>query len=118
MVEAWVKPQQRQEVDDDECEAREGDGVWRHGHGEALDDHICVKGLQDVLGHQTAVDGRVLVLLQPGQLLLPDIHGCVGVEGVFGAVVGKYREKTVRDGISEWDGSARFWCGKVQRSNV
>lgn len=56
LVEGRVVPQQRAEVDDDEHEAREGDQVGRHPHGEALDDHIRVEGLEDVPRHERVVD--------------------------------------------------------------
>lgn len=50
LVEAWIVPQQRQEVDDDKREAGESDGIGRHRHGKTLDDHIGIEGLQDVFG--------------------------------------------------------------------
>jgi hypothetical protein len=46
----------------------------RHGHREALDDHMGVEGLEDISRDETVVDAGVLVLLQLGQLALPDVH--------------------------------------------
>lgn len=101
LVEGRIVPQQGEEVGDDEHEPRERDQVRRHRYGEALDDHIGVERLQDVLGEQrvvdlggrkhrqpcidtgrrqistpkeVATDTRVLVLLQVRQKLLPDVY--------------------------------------------
>lgn len=74
-------PQQGREVGDDEGEAGQGDGVGRHAHGEALDDEVRVEGLEDVLAGQRAVDRRVLVLLERGELPLADVDHRCGASG-------------------------------------
>lgn len=55
LVEGWVVPEECPEVGDHKHEAGEGDQVGCHGHGEALDDHIGVEWLEDVLAGQAAV---------------------------------------------------------------
>jgi hypothetical protein len=62
------------EVDDNEAEAAERDGVWRHGHGEAFDHDVGVEGLQNVLGRQGLVDACIFVLVELLQAARPDIH--------------------------------------------
>lgn len=74
LVEGGVVPQQGEEVDDDEHEAREGDEVGRHAHRKALDDHICVKGLEDVFRGEGPIDARVLVFAERGEIPLTDVH--------------------------------------------
>ena len=69
----------------------------RHPHGEALDHHMGVEGLQHISRHQTVVYALIFVLLQLRELVLSYIHhvsgascldvcrGCGG-EGVKGDV--------------------------------
>ena len=48
----------------------------RHGHGETFYHEVGVERLQNVLGHEGIVDSRVFVLVQLGQIALPDVdHG-------------------------------------------
>jgi hypothetical protein len=51
----------------------------RHRHREALDNDIGIEGLEDVLGHQRLVDAGILVLVQLGQVALPNVHHLAGV---------------------------------------
>lgn len=74
LVQGGVVPEEGEEVEDDEHEAAQGDQVRGHGHGEALDDHIGVEGLQDVLGRERVIDARVLVLFEVGQILFPHVN--------------------------------------------
>ena len=62
------------EVDDNEAEAAECDGIWSHGHGEAFNHDVRVEGLQDVLGRQGLVDAGIFVLVELLQVARPDIH--------------------------------------------
>jgi hypothetical protein len=57
----------------------------RHRHRETFYDDICVKGLQDVLGHERVVDSGVLILVQFGQIALPDVDhgGCISPRIVY-----------------------------------
>lgn len=73
LIKRWVVPEQREEVGNDKHETRQSDQVGRHAHWEALDDYVGVERLEDVLGHQRVIDGRVLVLLQVGQELFPHV---------------------------------------------
>ena len=61
LVEGRVVPEEGEEVDDDEAEAGEGDGIGRHGEGEAADYYIVVEGLEDVPGDEGVVDAGVFV---------------------------------------------------------
>jgi hypothetical protein len=46
----------------------------RHPHWKAVDYHIVVEGLENILREQAVIDARVLVLLELGQLILSDVH--------------------------------------------
>lgn len=46
----------------------------RHAHREAFDDNMCIERLQYIFRNQTLVHSRVFVLLQLGQLVLPNVH--------------------------------------------
>lgn len=72
-IQARVIPQEGQEVGDDKGEAGEGDEVRGHPYREALDDDVGVEGLEDVFGEQGAVDARVLVVFERGELALADV---------------------------------------------
>lgn len=50
LVQSGSIPQQSQEVCDNETKARQSDQVWCHAHGKALDDEICIEGLQHIFG--------------------------------------------------------------------
>ena len=50
MIKSGVVPQQGEDVDENEAESREGDGVRRHGEREAFDGDISVEWLEDVFG--------------------------------------------------------------------
>ena len=63
-----------QKVDNDKAEAAEGDGIGRHRHREAFDDHVRVEWLQDVLGREGLVDACIFILVQLLQVSRPDIH--------------------------------------------
>lgn len=73
LVERRVVPEQGEEVGDDEHEARQGDQVWGHPHGEALDDDMGVEGFEDILGCQRMVDAAVFVVPEVWQELLPHV---------------------------------------------
>jgi hypothetical protein len=45
----------------------------RHRHGETFYHDICVKWLENVFGHERVVDSGIFVLVQLGQIPLPDI---------------------------------------------
>lgn len=49
----------------------------RHPHGEAIDDKVVVKRLQNVLGDITVINARVLVLFQLRQPFLADVDHVV-----------------------------------------
>jgi hypothetical protein len=51
----------------------------RHRHGETFYHDICVKWLENVFGHERVVDSGIFVLVQLGQIPLPDIDhdGCI-----------------------------------------
>jgi hypothetical protein len=83
LIQTRVVPQQCQEVGHDEHEARQRDQIGRHAHREALDDHIRVEGLEDVLGGERPVHGRVLVLLEARQLFLSHVHHLGGASFRF-----------------------------------
>lgn len=74
LVQSGSIPQQSQEVCDNETKARQSDQVWGHAHGEALDDEVCIEGLQNIFGEQGMVNAGVLVLAERGKLLLPDVN--------------------------------------------
>lgn len=86
LVERRIVPEQGQQVGDDKGEARQGDEVWRHALGEALDDDIVVEGLEDVLGRQRVVDAGIPVLLEVWQLFLPYVDHDGGVCGFVGMI--------------------------------
>lgn len=48
----------------------------RHRQRETFYHEICVERLQDVLGHERVVDAGVFVLMQLGQIALPDVNHC------------------------------------------
>ena len=56
-------------------------GDLRHGHGEAFDGDMSVEGLEDVARHQRVIYPRVFVLVELGQIALPDIHHIGGGVG-------------------------------------
>ena len=64
LVERRVVPKERQEIQDDEAEAGERDGVGRHGHGEAFYGDVVVEGLEDVFRDEGVVDAGVFVLFE------------------------------------------------------
>lgn len=49
----------------------------RHGHREAFDGHIVIKGLQNIFREQRVVHSSIFILLQPRELARPYIdHLC------------------------------------------
>lgn len=74
LIQRRVIPQQRQEISNDEKEARQGNQIRRHPHGKALDNDIGVEGFEHIAGEQRVVYSGVLVLLEVGQLLLSDVY--------------------------------------------
>lgn len=74
LIQGGVVPQHGQEVEDDERKARQRNEVRRHVHREAVDDKVGVEGLENVFRHQGPVHGRVLVLLQGREVVLPHVH--------------------------------------------
>lgn len=71
LIERGVIPQKGQKIGNDKQESRQGNHIWRHSHGETVNDKVGVERLEDVLGHQRAINRRVLVFPQRGQLMLP-----------------------------------------------
>jgi hypothetical protein len=49
-------------------------GDIRHRHGKTFDNDMSVERLENISRHQTVVDGRILVLLELGQVILPYVH--------------------------------------------
>ena len=48
LVKRGIIPEKGQEIEDDEAETRESDGIRCHGHGEAFDGDIVVERLEDI----------------------------------------------------------------------
>jgi hypothetical protein len=46
----------------------------RHPHWKAVDHYMSVERLEDISREETVVHTGVLVLLELGQLVLPDVH--------------------------------------------
>jgi hypothetical protein len=45
----------------------------RHRHRETFYHDVCVKWLENILGHERVVDSGIFVLVQLGQIALPDV---------------------------------------------
>lgn len=73
LIQGGVVPQHGQEVEHDKRESRQGDEIRCHAHWEAVDDKFGVERLEDIFRHERPIHGRVLVLFQGREVVLPHV---------------------------------------------
>lgn len=73
--------------------SRQDGAVLRHRHWEAFYDEVGIERLQDVLGHKRLVNSGIFVLVQLGQLVLPDVNH-VGGEAVSRLILSSLSKTT------------------------